>query len=656
MALIKFLGELNTETLLQIRREILGEDDATREAEEDVESSDDRRQSPTAWALLRKYDTREGLTDWTTFTRFLTDNIAELDFKTAKGYDFARLDVYIHIIQRFTLHAHRLLGMGLRNNFSIVNNIAKAYLKKQPYSAELYNEIYEGHWRAINKVDDATLGIQLQMKEDSLTEKMENNYSMDWDTYVAVMRKYSKALDLDVKTEWRKETAVTSVITVEGNCAARKIEILDPLIKYYTWARYQEKFKGLKPSGFILGDEEEGVDLGDEKRALDEMGRDRIIIQVGKAKDKNQRDAKYELDPKAAIENTMAIIRKVSLIFTAAEICALIKKIRQFFGLTRANRSDKLDARQKLGALVASRDVKPIIARDWPGLYQHAEKIDSNKKVKFNIGTHIFRACAAQFLVSIYQDKIQAVTGRAMSVPSLLKVFLSHSGSVASTMSYANVRVTFPLSRDALATPDRHQIRLLLSRVDALEDEVLELRKIKVMPVEVLKEDKTTAAFIKNDGTMAFLKRNVMRRYGTTKKRDEIMDNARDRLLEIGHEANETNMGKLGFGHDSFSDWKNHKPLKSEKQTAATPVVIPERALRDRETSKVDENQLDYGEKVIVNLSGSTQNAARQKLKRAAERYGEDNITEQCDGEKKQKTFVTDKGTEMKEMVCIDER
>ena len=35
--------------------------------------------------------------------------------------------------------------------------------------------------------------------------------------------------------------------------------------------------------------------------------------------------------------------------------------------------------------------------------------------------------------------------------------------------------------------------------------------------VEALKEDKTTAAFIKTDGTMAFLKRNVMRRYGTTK-------------------------------------------------------------------------------------------------------------------------------------------
>jgi hypothetical protein len=69
--------------------------------------------------------------------------------------------------------------------------------------------------------------------------------------------------------------------------------------------------------------------------------------------------------------------------------------------------------------------------------------------------------------------------------------------------------------------------------------------------------------------------------------------------LAIGHEANETNMGKL-FGHDSYSDWKNHKPLKSEKQQAAPLAVIPERTLRDRETSTVDESQLEYGEKVIV--------------------------------------------------------
>ena len=144
MVLLGFLSRLTAETLLQIRREILEEDDATKEEGVD-DTSDVRRQSPTAWALLRKYDAREGKTDWTTFTRFLEDNIAELDFKTKSGYDFVRLDIYLHIIQRFTLHAHRLLGMGLRNNFSNVNNIAKAYLKKQPYSAELYNEIFEGH-------------------------------------------------------------------------------------------------------------------------------------------------------------------------------------------------------------------------------------------------------------------------------------------------------------------------------------------------------------------------------------------------------------------------------------------------------------------------------------------------------------------------------
>ena len=97
-----------------------------------------------------------------------------------------------------------------------------------------------------------------------------------------------------------------------------------------------------------------------------------------------------------------------------------------------------------------------------------------------------------------------------MSVPSLLKVFLSHSGSVASTMSYANVKVTFPLSRDALTTPDRHLIRLLQSRMDAMEDELRELRKTKIMPVEALQEDESTVAFLRSDGTMAFLKKNVM--------------------------------------------------------------------------------------------------------------------------------------------------
>ena len=656
MVLLGFLTALNAETLLQIRREILGEDDATKGAEEDVDSYDVRRQSPTAWALLRKYGAREGKTDWTTFLHFLEDNMAEIDFKTKNGYDFERLDIYLNIIQRFTLHAHRLLGMGLRNNFSNVNNIAKAYLKKQSYPADLYSEVFEKHWRAINKVDDATLNVQLQMKEDSLTTRMENNYKQGWDEYVATMRKYSRSLELAV-TDMRKEDAVKLLICVEGGCCARKSEVLDPLIKFYTWKQYHEKNKGLKPTGFILGDQEEGgVNLGDEKRALKEMGEERILIQIGKLKDPGQRDAKYELDPKTALESTMAIIRKPCLIFSAAETCAMVKKIRQFFGLTRSTRSEDVDARRKLGALIGSRDVRPLLARDWPNVIAHADKIDSNKKEKFSVGTHYFRACASQFLVKIYADKIEAVSGRTMSIPSLLKVFLVHSGSVASTMSYANVKVEFPLSKEELTTPDRHLIRLLQSRMDALEDEILELRKVKPVPVEALTEDKSTAAFIRSDGTIVFLKKNVMRRYGTTKKRDEVMDDARDRLSAIGHEANETNMGKLGFGHDSFSDWKNHKPLKSEKQKSAPPAAISERPLRDNGTSKVDDGQLEYGEKVLIDTSGSTQNAARQKLKRAAERYGEENITEECEGEKKQKVFTTDKGTTLKETVCVDER
>jgi len=321
---------------------------------------------------------------------FFEDNLSELDFKTKKDYDFARLDEFIHLTQRLTLHAHRLLGKGLRNNFSNINNHVKAYLKKQSYSTELYNEIFEGHWRKINKVDDATLRIQLQMKEESLNVRMENNYTQPWDEYVAVMVKYSEALKMAV-TDMRKEDVVGLLICVEGGCCPRKTEILDPLIKFYTWKRYHEKFKGLKPSGFILGDEKEGgVNLGDEKRALREMDQERIIIQIGKAKDPGQRDAKYELDPKTALESTMAIIRKPCLIFTAAEYCAMIKKIRQYFNLTRATRSESVDARRKLGALVGSRDVKPLLKRDWPNVIAHAEKIDSNKTMKFSVGTTTF--------------------------------------------------------------------------------------------------------------------------------------------------------------------------------------------------------------------------------------------------------------------------
>ena len=98
MRLIEFLSEVSDiEVLLKIKREINGEaPDDDSDDEEDLEEEEEepeekdgseavlRLQSPTLWAILKRYYTEEipsATTDWSCFLLFFKATVSQLDIK-----------------------------------------------------------------------------------------------------------------------------------------------------------------------------------------------------------------------------------------------------------------------------------------------------------------------------------------------------------------------------------------------------------------------------------------------------------------------------------------------------------------------------------------------------------------------------------------------
>ena len=144
--LFKFLDNATKmPTLLQIRREIEGEiqDDSDSDSEgeeEDVERRV-RHVSKTLFALLEEAGaTTIGFkSDWSCFLSFLTEHIAEI----CELKNLEQLNSRLRQLSDLTLYSHRLLSKSLRNNFTDVIAIAKAYLMPRVNSEKFEEQIEE---------------------------------------------------------------------------------------------------------------------------------------------------------------------------------------------------------------------------------------------------------------------------------------------------------------------------------------------------------------------------------------------------------------------------------------------------------------------------------------------------------------------------------
>jgi hypothetical protein len=676
MSVLKFLNEsTKIDTLLQIRREIEGEDD--EEDEDEMEEEDDptekvRKPSKTVFDLLRKYGAIvDGFrSDWPAFLAFFREHTNQIcDIK-----DLETLDNKLKQIREYVEYSHRILSKSLRNNFSDVISIAKEYMAPR-YTQEKFDLLVNEHWRKIVCVSKEVLKMQVGMKDVALTFRTSHMYEIDWDTYHGVLRILS-APSFKPQEELERKDVVMLLCAVEGNIACRKSEVLDPTITFQSFTKWRKENgnTGLPSStDFILGDEREGLKL-DEDRAIQEFREINIIVQFGRLKDATQRNIKYGPDAGEELVRTNAIIRRPCLLFSAQDTCKMVTMIRRYFKLTLSSRPEGPGARREIGSIVTSRDVRHYVLEPYlPQIVAHA------KKWHMSLGSHWFRSAAANFLAEIYENAINRASGHAIHRQHIMKTLLSHQGSVHTAMSYANVKVTMPRTVPELSVPLEQRLLIQQQTIDDLLKQVMSLndRMNSIKPVE---EHSDMVEFSRVDGTkVSVRKRNDTTRHKTAADRDAAIHRVIDVLQTVNVEPNITNLKKMGFGSDTLRDFKLKLPLsatasarRGDLKTSTSPVIEPvqesvvlvDRPLRERGTHVSNlREQLDPGDKVVLTKPNSTENAKKQQLKRGLDTFsGVENrgmILESdadCEGRIATKVVKTDKGRNLPVRVCEEDR
>lgn len=674
MSVLKFLDEATKiDNLLQIRREIEGEDDDEDEMEEEDDPTERvRKPSETAYDLLRKHGAKvDGFrSDWPAFLAFFKEHAEQI----CNIKDMKVMDVKLKQIQEYVEYSHRQLSKSLRNNFSDVISIAKEYMAPS-YDQKKFDTLVNEHWRKIVCVSEEVLKMQVRMKDTALTFRTSHMYEIDWDTYQRVLRILS-APSFKPQQELERKDVVMLLCAVEGNIACRKSEVLDPTITFQSFTKWRKETNKLglpSSTDFILGDEREGLNLNEE-RAIQEFREINIIVQSGRLKDASQRNIKYGPGAAEELLRTNATIRRPCLLFSAEDTCKMVTMIRRYFKLTLTSRPEGPSARREIGTIVTSRDVRHHVLEPYlPQVVAHA------KKWHMTLGSHWFRSAAANFLAEIYENAINRASGHAIHRQQIMKTLLSHQGSVHTAMSYANVKVTMPHTVVELSTPVEQRLLIQQKTIDDLLKQVMELNE-RMGIIKPTEERSDMVEFSRADGTKVVVHKRIdTRRHKTASDRDAAIQRAIDVLRTVNVEPNATNLKKMGFGSDTIRDFKLKLPLSAtasaRRDGSKTPAVAPsvsapppiaqlDRPLRERGThvSNLPE-QLDPGDKVILTKPNSTANAKKQQLKRGRETFsGVENTgmtldsDTDCEGLITTKVVKTDKGRDLPVRVCEEIR
>ena len=668
---LQFLVDATTdENLHSIRLEVHGEVDA----ETVVKAKKKRLNSRTLQDLVDEYnpkDCRDASTDWTCLLDFLQDSIEEFDFSTTSNGSkrwadeaFNVLDQWLKKLQRLTMAAQRNDSEGLRAAMVKINRRAKAYLlATYPKQQKLENEIYEKHWRKIIHGDRGVVLKLLDEKAQREAMRLENKFEIAWSHITTTLRRYAGYLDLPDE-EFTSSHATALEFAIECNAGPRKIGVLDPHIKFYTYDGFKRHLKSLsitQPTVFRIGDEDSSIVFPDDEEAINAFKKQNILCQVGVAKDSRQSQNAYiEIGDDRYVDG--AVVFKTTIFFSAKDTIRMINRVRKFFNLTMKTRPVGPQARVKMGTLIGSRLTTKVLEADWKPLVSHA------RKHGFQLGSHIFRKIYAVALASRelgYLANIHSLTGRRIDAVVLQAHCLRHTGSYATVQAYSNLHIDWGLAPDVLKSSDPSLLRQLLDRVDHLEQEVSELRQQRSAPVLV--------PIPTSSQEMTAIQRI---RAGRNLSGDEDIKFVAYSLLKAGLKPSNKNILAAGVGKGRLSkykkslvkgqpivppDWQppnaadvnapssnKKRPLRQEskdhadeggkgkrqkkpsQKAKAKNFVIPEPTVQSAKPKLQQKLEAEHpGMKVVVPQSGSDNNKQNQ-IRRAGETFGKDNVIIDC--------------------------
>jgi hypothetical protein len=228
---------------------------------------------------------------------------------------------------------------------------------------------------------------------------------------------------------------------------------------------------------------------------------------------------------------------------------------------------------------------------------------------------------------------------------------LSHGGGIETSLSYQNVKLMFSVKTEAFAMPPQHLIRNLMTRMDAMQAEITELKQqISRDKLEAglnNGEDETEVMFTLTGGNNVFVKRYtkhdfIVKQYGSQAECDnakfEYYQSAYDRMEVAGVRTSLGNMKLLGMSSRVLTEYKQFIDAGRPPKPATVPKEVPVRrvpiiALAPQESKKRKRpRKFQLKPEVdVIQKECATKVKTDQTRKEDDERFGADNIIESAD-------------------------
>lgn len=85
------------------------------------------------------------------------------------------------------------------------------------------------------------------------------------------------------------------------------------------------------------------------------------------------------------------------------------------------------------------------------------------------MGSHYGRKIYAVASYQIYESQVSLLTGKFIGESAWMSSVLAHGGSIATSLSYANVKIEFGFKAEMYKLPKNHWMDLFEGRLKALE-------------------------------------------------------------------------------------------------------------------------------------------------------------------------------------------
>lgn len=667
MSILQFLDQASEiSTLIQIRREVYGDDeDADDDEEVDGDKKVERSQSTTLKAILDKFygECRSTSTDWTCFLDYL-----KRDFWIIANLELDPFQKRLAQLRDICAYSHVVRAKSYRGNFSaIVGIITDFYLHSEKHD----KTVVEQYVRKIIKCSDDSLRIQMQLKQQSLENQMSHPFSLSYYDIQQKVMTYAQLMSIP-KNDLKKPDITKMLMCTQANNGPRKVEVLDNIIKYYTYADFVRLRSDdvIKQKVFIG---EKGLNVETSDDIFKELDIQNCIVQIGKAKDKDQRLNKYLDEDDVRYNPNGAIIMKPTTFLSAHDVVKMIERIRWFF-----RKEDENHDRVRIGSRISSRDINPILEEDFPGVVAHA------KKFHLTTGSHLFRKIYVHLATHAYRDIVSRHRGSVISNQTLMATLLGHSGSIFTTMSYSNIVITYTMDPENFKPDHVLQLQKVTDQLHFLQTQFDELKRRTVDPVEIeekseflgiesydsetndKRENYAIFSRVNDIGVQyyTYVHRHNRDRYQgdnvrkKTMNRDLIMNNYKAKLVSLGLKITDNNMITVGFSKDTVKDWRMGYDIGTTRNKPTKNAALAAAAVAAPAVLHVD---LPDGARIITSTTG-TENSQNMARKRNIALVGENNVcsSETCENEggwiQKKVKLNTDKGTVIVRDLCVEKK